>query len=295
MSLEDQIKKEEAELLKLTEAEEKGEEVTEEVAQEAEEESVEEEEVEQEEESTEEEVEEEVKEENKKEEHPNSVAAQLRIALRHKKQLEEQLEQARQATVQNTPSIRQEQEVTKEETSIPQNELEARLFKLEKEKQEAELYTAAINEFNQLETDFSKETPDYEEASAYMINNMFKGVKYAYPNMTDSQATELVQKNVLSIASNAAKNGLNAAEVLYTMAYDKYGFKPQAQEQKPKVDKVKNLKATAKNKKRSASSLAGGGQLSTSNVTIEQADQMTLADFGRLSESEINDLIAQSA
>lgn len=166
----------------------------------------------------------------------------------------------------------------------------------QREEQQA-LRTQAAEELSTLENEFMTENPDYKDASTHMIKTMYKAATQFYPNLSQKQAIELVQNKVLEIAGQAARNGQNPAEVLYQMAFDTYGFDP-ANVEKPAPKKnaaAENLKKKAKNRKRSANGLAGGGQSAGARATIHEAEKMSVADFSNMSETEIDDLIAQAA
>lgn len=308
MGLEEQIKKEEEELRKL-ETEDEGQETEEEDTSEAEEEEdtsekegeVEKDTSEKEEEPEEDEVDGEDDKADDKAEDPknaNDAAAKLRIERKKRMQLEEQLAAAREN--REKPTVAETKAKPEETRSETTEEKVARLDREDQERREREaqlkLRNDAINEFNSIEADFAKDTPDYNDASKHMIQSMIDGVKRAYPNASDNDAIAFVQNQVLQIASQAVRKGMNPAEVLYEMAFDRYGFDPTAAKKPAQsTDKMKeNLKNIAKNKKRSASALSGGGQSAGARATIEEANKMDLATFGNMSEAEIDELIAQA-
>lgn len=223
---------------------------------------------------------------------PNDVAAKLRIERRERLKLQEELAELRRARENPT-----QQPTATDKTAQRQETVEERLARIEHERDSENLHKQAVEEFSNIEKEFAAQTPDYEDASKHMISSMYQGVKHAYPQLNDNQAAQFVQKRVLEIASQAARNNMNPAEVLYQMAFDKYGFdgtKAQAPAEKKPTHKADNLKNIAKNKKRSASPLIGGGQTAGANVTIDEANNMDLADFGKMSESEIDALINQA-
>lgn len=316
MGLIEEIEREEAELKKLEEAEEKAEtEVKEEVSQEEEEEeeTSQEKEADEEEDDTGESEDKETSdeetsdEESKKsadeekeltEAEKNNYAAQLRRERKEKRELQERL-----ARIEEGRSKPQKQD--KEETEAEELSVEERLARIEEDKQQKELHAAAINEFNAIEAEFSKKHDDYEAASAHMIQTMFTSVRNLNPGITEAQAIKAVQNHVLSIAANAATKGHNPAEVLYDMAFDHFGFDPskatgnkeETAEEKPqfkKTGKADNLKTAAKNRLRSATGLKGGGQSTGGRASVKEASNMDLASFGKLSEAEMDALIAQA-
>jgi len=309
MSLEDEIKKEEEELARLeaeeaeadTEEETVAETETEEAEEETEKEETEaEEETEEAEEETEkEETEADTEETDKADEkdepkNENDVNAKIRIERRERLRAQEELADARRRLeeLQARREDRDEQEQPQKQETV-----EERLDRMENEKYRNDLQKQAIEEFTEIERDFAGRTDDYEDASKHMMSSMYQGVKHAYPQLNDTQAQAFVQKRVLDIASQAARNDMNPAEVLYQMAFDKYGYDSnmaqKTNEQKPEKPQ-KDLKRVARNKKRAATSLSGGGQTAAASATLEEANNMDLADFGKLSEAEIDELIDQA-
>lgn len=226
----------------------------------------------------------------------NDLAAKLRKERKERMKLQEQLAafQAKPPVQAQQPPVQQQPGTKKTETTeekVARLESEQNAQRQARERQDLE--RQAIDEFNEIETEFKKETPDYDQASAHVIQSMYNGAKAAYPDLTDKQALGFVQRRVLQIASAAAKRGLNPAEVLYQMAFDNYGYQPGAPKKKD-TQKADNLKNIAKNRKRSASSMAGAGQNAGARATIDEANKMDLATFGNMSEAEIDELIAQA-
>lgn len=230
----------------------------------------------------------------------NDAAAKLRLERKKRMKIEEELAALKkqppvQPPVQQKPPVDASGKPKVETTEEKVARLEADDTARREVEARQVLHNQAVEEFNDIEAEFSKETPDYEDASAHMIKGMYAGVKAAYPDITDKQALQFVQNRVLQIASNAAKRGLNPAEVLYQMSFDNYGFQPgQKKPGENKNTKADNLKNIAKNKKRSANAFQGGGQNAGARATIEEANKMDLATFGNMSEAEIDELIAQA-
>lgn len=214
----------------------------------------------------------------------------------------ERREKLRKQREESEQRIREEQATQ----TVPQSEpvvetAEQRLDRIEARESEERLRTQAADELSAIEHDFMADNPDYSAATRHMIASMYNGAKSLYPEMTDKQATEVIKNKVLSVASDAARRGMNPAEVLYQISFDNYGYEPKADTQaapetpaKPKADPVANLRKKAKNKKRSVNGLSGGGQNAGARVTIDEANTMTLGDFGNLSEAEMDELINQA-
>lgn len=232
------------------------------------------------------------KKEPKTQAEKNNIAAQLRLERKEKLELQARLAEAEK---QFKP-----QETSVEEGHTQDLTVEERIERIERIEADKRLHAEAIQEFNSIEKEFSARTPDYEAASAHMIQTLYSGIKALNPGVSDEIALKEVQNKVLNFASQAANRGQNPAEVLYHMAHEHYGFdaskvQKQAQNNLPKkTGKADNLKNVMKNKKKSASPLSGGGQNTGANVTMEEASKMDLASFGNLSESEIDNIINQA-
>lgn len=314
MGLEEQIKKEEEELKKLEEAEKKdGEEEQEDETEEEEEGSDEEQEDadaektdKDESDDTDEDGDDEdkdAKDEADKEEakNKNDVAAKARIERKKRLKIEEENAELRRRLVEGRQAQDAHDKDTNKEPPKKETEAEkiARLEAAEDERQAEKLRAQAGEELSAIEQEFMQDTPDYQDAATHMIRAMFQATLHMNPGITDRQAGTLVQNKILEIASVAARKGQNPAEVLYQMSFDSYGFDPAAAKKTPPGKQGKNaaeaLKKKVANKKRSANGLAGGGQTAGARVTIEEADKMSLADFGSMSEAEIDELIEQAA
>lgn len=230
----------------------------------------------------------------KKETQTNKDAAKARIERREK--LRQQREEAQQrmrdeAAGQQKPQGQDDQQ----QAQGDEDKEWAKNFRQQEEARQ--LREHASKELSQIENEFMQTVPDYKEASTHMIKSMLQGAMHFNPAMTQDQAVEAVQSKVLHIAADAARHGQNPAEVLYQMAFDRFGFDPTQQTKTPgkKTNAAENLKKSAKNRRRSANGLTGGGQNAGARVTIEEADNMDLATFGNMSESEIDELINQAA
>lgn len=230
----------------------------------------------------------------------NPFAARARIAEKQRKEMQEKYDAlvAKNAEPKPIAATKPAEGVDAPEVKAPT--AEERVAKLEAADEERKLYNNAVTEFTNIEREFQKNTPDYAEASDHMITRMAEATRLAHPDMTDAQIGKFLQSQILTIASRAVQRGNNPAEVLYGMALEKYGFtgkKAAAVEEAPKpktVDRNKQLTTVAKNKARSATGLTGGGQSNMPGATIEEAVEMNLADFSKLSASEIDALIADA-
>ena len=229
-------------------------------------------------------------------ENPNSAAAKARI---ERKRADDAKKAAEAAAAVKQPTTPEPKNETADDKTLTVEEriarMEARAAEAEAREANNKLYQDAINEFTEIEKDFQKETPDYEPASSHMLHAMYNGVRMAHPTVGEKAAVEFVRKQILSLAAKAAQEGLNPAQELYRMAHDVYGYQPKEEKPEPKKDPTARLKITEKNKARTASPLKDGGQNSASNLSLEEGSNMSLADFSKLSEKEMDELISQAA
>lgn len=232
---------------------------------------------------------------------PNNEAAQLRIERKQRKELEARLAalqpqtpvaQPHPTTLQ--PAVAAKTDGAEGQQPSTQTALEERLAAIEARNQQQEFHTAVVTEFTNHEREFAKTTPDYDAASAHMVGRMAESAKALYPTATDQQIGAFLQRQILTIASQAAQKGLNPAETLYLMAHDRYGYTGQPAAQ-PKVDAAatqKRLDTVKNNSRRSTTPLTSTGGTGSPKATIEEAASMDLSDFSNLPASEIERMIA---
>ena len=229
---------------------------------------------------------------------PNSISAQLRIERKQRKELQDAQDDLKARNAQLEEAIQQNKTKETVPDAAPQKDklsADDRLDRIEKQQRHTQLVNDAINEFNVIEAAFSKETPDYTGASTHMISKMIQGIQYANPGVTEQQAINVAKNNILQIASKAKSSGLNPAETLYTMSFEHYGYKKEEDTKKSAKDSVEHIKKVQSNKKRSVNSLSGGGQSGSATVTLEEAGNMDMASFSKLSPSEIDQMIADAS
>lgn len=235
----------------------------------------------------------------------NQDAAKLRIERRErlqnqKKQAEEKFRQQEilrqeQLSRQQPPNMQQVAQNNPDVRPEINEDIEwAKNFRQQEEQKQ--LRQRATDEFITIENQFKQSVPDYEPASQHMIKSMYQAALHIDPTINERQAVEIVQKKILDIASEATMYGQNPAEVLYQMAYDRYNFNPQAQNMQKNIapNAAQKLKKSAKNKKRSVNGLSGGGQSTSSHVSVKEALNMGNADFGKLSNNRIDELIKEA-
>lgn len=155
----------------------------------------------------------------------------------------------------------------------------------EKQRQIDELYDRGYQEVDAIQNEYKKTNPDYDNAIAHAKESYKRAVKTIDPRLTDAQIEKAIKQEILNIAVECTKNGTNLGETLYDMAIERFGYEPKDAENEevaqPKP-KATNLRVVASNKRRSASSLEGGGQKAAGRITMEQAAQMSPAELQAL-------------
>lgn len=168
---------------------------------------------------------------------------------------------------------------------------------VKKKSDTSDLMTAAYQELSDIEDTYKADNADYDNAMSHAQKRFTESLKILNPNLTKKQIEDATRDEVLKVASLAMQQGQNPAEVLYDMAIERFGYvKEQPKEAPKEAEKVKPKLDLAKieaNKKKSATSLGNGGQGGSVPLTKEvAANSMTLAEFSRLTESQLDALEA---
>lgn len=194
--------------------------------------------------------------------------------------------------------------------------LEADLGDIKKWRNEQETQTkeqnqfqAAVTEFLDIENKYRQSNPDYGNAIGFAVNKYREAAKVMYPDKTEAQIVEAIDKQMLQQAAVFASKGLNPAEELYDLAIERFGYVPKSaaaeeettdteaqvtQQTRPTPAKPK-LAVINANKKKSASPLSGGGQAGSSQLTAEDLDNMSNAQFAALTPAQLRELEAATA
>lgn len=129
--------------------------------------------------------------------------------------------------------------------------------KLEQKINQLEQSTMATQKsmtMTQIENEYRKAVPDYDEATRHLLSVELESAKYAFDDQ--NQAAMFVQQKVQRMVQNAIARGENPAAVAYNLA-QKYGYTP-ANAKNKEVSRAPNLSAIEKNIKRSSTVAAGG-------------------------------------
>lgn len=131
---------------------------------------------------------------------------------------------------------------------------EAVLPAIQQQSQERMVQTA-IQEFKTYESQFAKTVEDYNPAASYLENKIADSLSTLYPTASEAQITQAVNQQLLQMAAQFAAQGLNPAEELYHLAYDK-GY---AKADEDKKDLKPDMKKVAANRARNAGTAGSTG------------------------------------
>jgi len=173
-------------------------------------------------------------------------------------------------------------------------ELRAKVDARDSQDRQAQAYNAAINEFTNIINDYKTKTPDFDEASNFLENEMRKAIRLQNPTIHASQIQIAVNNQILKTASEFARQGLNPAEEFYSMAHE-FGYKKAAPmvAAAPNAKPKTNLNQIDKVKQRSASGLSASGASAQAGIGIEAIEGMTVSDFANLTPAQLRELESQ--
>lgn len=153
------------------------------------------------------------------------------------------------------------------------------------------LVSSAKQEIESIESNYKKANPDYDNAINFAKEQYSKSVKLLMPHLNDAQISQLIDKERLAVALKCTREGTNIGEVLYDMAIERFGYEPGG---RPNIAANKpNLRVVSNNKRKSASSLEGGGQSGRARVSLEAAADMSPQELMSLDSSDLEYLESQ--
>lgn len=157
--------------------------------------------------------------------------------------------------------------------------------KTQEERRVESLVQSAKQEIEQIQGDYKKKNPDYDNAFNHAKQEYSKAIKVLMPQMTEAQVQQAIDKEVFNLALQCNKNGTNLGEVLYDMAIERFGYEPGSTVSVSKIDRP-NLRVVANNKRKSASPLNSGGEGAKPRITVEQAADMSPEEMLNLDASD---------
>lgn len=160
-----------------------------------------------------------------------------------------------------------------------------KLENLEKQQETQKMWSAAQSELEGLEK--SSPFDDYDEVVKHAENAEVAKARILAPNMTEAQIRNAFKQDKVKAAIQLMRNGSkNVVEDLYNLMVQSYGYqKPAAST--IKKDDAKNFDTVKKNKAKAVTPLAVGGRSgSQESLTTENAREISLAKFSKMSREE---------
>ncbi len=158
-------------------------------------------------------------------------------------------------------------------------------FQKETENRKVEtLIRSAQQEIDSIQDAYRKTNPDFDNAIAHARAEYGKAVKVLNPTMSESAIKQAIDQEIFNMALKCNRDGTNLGEVLYDTAIERFGYNKS--DTSDSGSKNPNLRIISQNKRKSASSLEGGGQKGAGRVTLEAAANMSPAELQSLSADD---------
>jgi len=231
---------------------------------------------------------------------PDTNMAQIRYELSEMKRqaAADKATAAAQQAIQNQPKPNDDPEPNKTEDREEWLEWKSRQLEKtvssinewkqtqENQRQQNELIQSAIQEFTGYEERFKAKAPDYDQAAAFYQAKVKDSIMTLNPQLNEAQVNQIMTKQLLTIGSTFANQGLDPAEAIYNIA-KRQGFKAPEPEFKADAKQAKpSLETIEKNKKKSAHGLGGSG--GKGSITPESLNGMTIKDMQSMDPDEVD-------
>lgn len=165
----------------------------------------------------------------------------------------------------------------------------------EYDERRVELRDNAIKSYTSYENEFKETVADYGEVTKFGVNAIASSIRTLNPNLQGEALMDAVKHKVLELGAQAEARGEQPAEFFYRQS-KAWGYKPEPPkaEEPPAEPRNPSVKKIAEHKARSGTSLTPGGKSGPGPVSKEMvmSGKMSLADFGKLSPSQLRELEA---
>lgn len=183
---------------------------------------------------------------------------------------------AEMAAIKNPPQPKPEFETD------PANHLRDRLETVEKateqtaqQNQQAQIEARVSNSLTASEAEFSKEHPDYSEATSHFLAVMGKNMELLGVN--PAQRNAAMRQEVLRLTATALQAGREPAELIYELAKNS-GYTGK----KTPTVKVEDKLETIENGQKASQSLGSGSRADAGKLTLDSLAKMDDDDFNSL-------------
>lgn len=162
----------------------------------------------------------------------------------------------------------------------------------------------AIEAYEKYEGEFSPTVQDYQEVTTWGVNQIKNSIRVLRPDLQGPQLAEAIRFEVLRRAAEYEKQGYNPSEQFYHDC-KAWGYQPAAAapekpagEEKPAAPEKParpSMREVGKNQRRSGHSMTPGGKNGQAPMSRQAAlsGEMTLADWSRLSPSQLREMESQ--
>lgn len=163
------------------------------------------------------------------------------------------------------------------------------------DEQRVSLREGAIKSYTSYENEFKDTVQDYGVVTKFGINAIASSIRTLNPNLQGEELIDAVKHKVLELGAQAEARGEQPAEFFYKQS-KAWGYKPEPPkaEEPPAEPRNPSVKKIAEHKARSGTSLTPGGKSGPSPISKEMvmSGKMSLADFGKLSPSQLREMEA---
>lgn len=146
----------------------------------------------------------------------------------------------------------------------------------------------ATRDFQVLEEKFRAKNPEYDDIAQQYTSALAYSLKVQNPRLSNTEIMERAKVEILKRAGAYLRDGFDPIEEMFHDAKE-MGFKPRAKEESVEEKPLKpDMKKVAENRAKSPGTAAAGGGDAKGNMTMKYAvENLTLADFSKMSDAEI--------
>jgi hypothetical protein len=152
-------------------------------------------------------------------------------------------------------------------------------------------YKKAEREFQSIESDFKRTTPDYDAVAGEYVSALAHSIRMQNPRKDLGWVAEETKRQVLSKAGEYVRQGFNPVEEMYHDAKElgftgKRSSNAESHAEEKKEEKAKpDMKKVAANRQKSTGMTGSSGR-SAGQLTKQAAADMTLAEYQALPAAE---------
>ena len=178
-------------------------------------------------------------------------------------------------------------------TDVKLDRIEQDRVQRSRSEQQSKDLQEASRELGTFIRDFMAEKQDAKEVYDHLEKSIGNSMKLMYPQMNAVQVQQAVNMKILQLAGTFAQRGQNPAEALYDLGLNNGYVAPRPENKGEEKPSKADLEKIAAAKKRSASA-AAGGRSAAAGVSIDEFQNMSIAQRAKLSKEQIAELLANA-